>query len=105
MLVPASLLMETAMKLDCQGIMNKPSNITDVNWLHGIARNWSGFVMRNSPIAQNSLQNGIQVRFVDGVIRHIVRQEQSGAYLHIFLDGQALEGALVGYPNKFEVVK
>ena len=78
-------------------------NLSDQNWTLGVAKNWAGFFVKNTDDNKKNLSIGKKVRFANGSIRNIVKQESSGEYLNIFLDGQPLDGMLVGYPKEIKI--
>ena len=84
-------------------IANTTYKLTDHNWLNGVARNWAGFFISYTAQDQNNLKPGKKIKFADSSIRTIVKREIAGAYLHITVDGKPLDGAVVGYPNEFEI--
>jgi hypothetical protein len=82
---------------------NISHDLTDRNWVNGVARDWAGFFVRSSIPNRERLIRGKKIHFADGQVRTIIRQEDGGSFLNIFLDGQPLDGNIVGYPHKFEV--
>jgi hypothetical protein len=78
-------------------------DLTDQNWINGVAIKWAGFFVRNTVPNRYKLTRGKKIQFADGQIRTITRQEDGGAYLNIFLDGLPLDGNIVGFPHKIEV--
>jgi hypothetical protein len=101
-LIPQDMLLEATEKLDCHAL--KPLNISDLNWSHGVARNWSGLVLAASADAK-VLQSGKSIRFANGEVRSINRVESAGKFMNVFLEGMPLNGNLIGYPNKLEVIE
>lgn len=81
------------------------ADISDANWSHGVAKGWAGFVVINLPANKLRLTIGRKIRFANGEIRVIISQNKSGMYLNVVVDGMPLDGKLVGYPNKFEVIE
>lgn len=80
-------------------------NLTDRNWNGGVAVRWAGFFVDSTSANLAELTSGKKIRFADGSERTIVWQKQNGSYLYIGVSGLPLDGARVGYPNKFEVQK
>lgn len=74
-------------------------DLTDANWDHGIARTVPGFFVTTTKENLKQFQVGRRVRFSDGEARTIMRADQSGKYLNIYVDGTPLRGDLVGFPN------
>ena len=79
-------------------------DLTDQGWINGVARSWAGFFVSNTVANRNNLTQGKKIRFADGQIREVVRQDENGAYLNIVLDGAPLDGNLVGFPHQFRVL-
>lgn len=100
--IPQKMLLAATEKLDCQAL--KPLNVSDSNWNHGVARNWSGLVLAASADF-GLLQSGKAIRFANGEVRHINRVEAVEKYINVFMDGMPLDGNLIGYPNKFKVIE
>ena len=84
---------------------NTPYNLTDNNWINGVAIRWAGFFVSASQQNQAEFSPGGEISFADGSVRIINKVEISGIYLNIYLDGQPLNGAVVGYPNTFKVTQ
>ena len=82
-----------------------PFNLTDRNWINGVARDWAGFFVPNNFQNAREFTAGKSIRFSDGQVRTITRQEDGGPYLNIFLSGPPLDGNIVGFPKKFEIQK
>ncbi len=78
-------------------------NLTDQNWVNGVARNWAGFFVRNTMKNRNSLTPGKAIKFAGDHSRSITRQEDGGYFLNIFLNGNPLDGNILGFPHKFEI--
>jgi len=105
MTVPSSYVFAAAQQLDCTSFLNTPLKLTDVNWNKGVALNWPGIVVVNSNYHRYSLIQNDFIKFPDGSTRKIIRKEANGMYLNVFLNGDLLNPEIVGYPNKFEVLK
>ncbi|MBH2018865.1 MAG: hypothetical protein I8H91_04750 [Burkholderiales bacterium] len=82
-----------------------PYNLTDNNWVNGVGINTTCFFINNSRENFNYYQVGKLIKFSTGDTRQIIRVEQTGAYLNIYVNGQPLDGEKVGFPNKIEIVK
>jgi len=76
-----------------------PANMTDGTWLNGVARNWAGYFVLDTPINRNLFSPGRIVRLGDSKIRTVIRQEAANGYLNVFLTGKNLDGGAVGYPR------
>jgi anaerobic magnesium-protoporphyrin IX monomethyl ester cyclase len=83
---------------------DSPLDHTDENWLNGVARSWAtAFFVANSTYARKELVVGAKITFADGTARKIVNTKEDGSSLMVFLDGAPLDGAIVGYPQKFTI--
>ena len=87
-------------------ILLRPVSITDPNWIGGIARAWGpAFVVRMDEKFGKQLTVGRQVMFSDGSIRSITEISiEPGDLLIVHVDGALLDGELVGFPNKVELL-
>lgn len=86
-------------------VANSPFDLTDTNWLNGVAKDWAtAFFVSNTPENISKFTIGKKVKFENGLIRSILKQEPSGGYLNVFLDGPPLDGVVVGYPHKLQVI-
>ena len=82
-----------------------PIEHTDENWINGVARSWAtAFFVVNSANARRKLAIGEKIALADGTVRKIVRTEEKGDSMIVFLDGTSLDGRVVGYPTKFSVL-
>ena len=52
--------------------------ITDNNWIHGIARRWTGFFVLNTQKFIDEYKPGKIVQFVNGESREIIQADPSG---------------------------
>jgi len=75
-------------------------SLTDITWEKGIAKNWSGFFITDNPSNRGVYVPGRILRFHNGEIRTVIKQEIRNGYVNVFLDGEILNGNIVGYPNK-----
>jgi hypothetical protein len=76
-----------------------PYNLTDQTWINGVARNWAGFFLPDTPSNRGIFVTGRILRFDDGHIRTIIKQETANGFLNIFLNGPVMDGNMVGYPH------
>jgi hypothetical protein len=83
---------------------NTPFNLTDSNWVKGVANFDTAFFVLNSPSNSSNLRVGSRLVFSNGESRQIQRIESAGQYLNIFLDGEKLTPEVYGFPNKFKVI-
>jgi hypothetical protein len=81
-----------------------PFNLTDVNWVNGVARSWAGVFVEASPNNEEFFKVGRSIRFRDGDVRQIKRTMRYQKFLNLYFDGTPLNGSVVGYPHQFEVV-
>jgi anaerobic magnesium-protoporphyrin IX monomethyl ester cyclase len=87
-----------------QSNVNCPVGHTDENWVNGIARSWAAaFFVVNTNRARRELAVGGKITFIDGTVREIINTKETADSLIIFLDGEPLDGTIVGYPHKFTV--
>ncbi|MFZ2405144.1 MAG: acyltransferase, partial [Methylobacter sp.] len=82
-----------------------PYNLTDDNWISGVGRKVSGFIVGNSRENMDYYQVGKFVKFANGDTRQIIRVDQSDQYLTVDVNGEPLDGEQVGFPNKIEILK
>jgi hypothetical protein len=85
-------------------IIEPNQDLTNVNWVHGIARNWTGFLVPNRQKFADEYKAGRIVKFANGLTREITRVEPNGLYLNIYLNGGLLDHKEVGEPTKFVVM-
>ena len=78
---------------------------TDEKWDHGILRASAGFFVRNILKNQNRFAPGNLVQLGNGEKRKILRQEQNGIYLNIYLEGAPLSYSIVGSPSEYSVIE
>jgi anaerobic magnesium-protoporphyrin IX monomethyl ester cyclase len=87
-----------------QNPVDCPTEHTDENWLNGVARSWAtAFFVANTTRVKKEMAVGNKITFADGTARRIVNTKEDGTSLIIFLSGDPLDGAVVGYPRKFTV--
>ena len=78
---------------------------SDEKWDHGILRASAGFFVRNILKNQNRFAPGNLVQLGNGEKRKILRQEQNGIYLNIYLEGAPLSYSIVGSPSEYSVIE
>ncbi|WP_041642848.1 hypothetical protein [Azoarcus olearius] len=81
-----------------------PFDLTDATWIQGVARNWPGFFVADVPEARALFVPGTILRFADGQLRVVQRQEVANGYLNVFVTGAILDGGSVGFPHKVAVL-
>jgi hypothetical protein len=74
-------------------------DLTDKNWVGGIARNWAGFFVKNSAKSREIYKRGQTLRFADGQFRTVTSVTTSESYINVFLEGPPLDGSTVGHPK------
>ncbi|MBJ2289909.1 hypothetical protein JFT44_08120 [Pseudomonas sp. MF5691] len=82
-----------------------PFNLTDGNWLDGIFRFNAAFFVENNFVNRQSLKVGDNLLLGGSGKREILRIDYSAEYISVFLDGEPLNPALDGYPNKVLIYK
>lgn len=81
-----------------------PFDLTDATWVQGVARKWPGFFVADVPEARAMFVPGSIVRFADGQMRVVQRQDVANGYLNVFVTGTTLNGAAVGFPHRVVVL-
>jgi len=79
-------------------------NLTDGNWTNGISNNHAGFFVYNSTENRTKYKVGRRIKFVSGEMRSIQSTTESLDYLNVFLSGEPMDGNVIGYPNKIEII-
>lgn len=102
--VPVDYVINAISHLDCTGVWDD-FFITDDNWGRGVGKNSAAFFLPNRPAFVSLLAVAKKVRFTNGEIREIIRVDQTGIYLNVFLEGQPLDANKVGLPIKIEVIE
>jgi hypothetical protein len=89
---------------DADGYICSPFNHTDENWLNGVAKSWAAaFFIGDSDSAKRALTVGRRVIFKYGIYRKIIRTMVNDKSLIVYLDGNPLDGNVMGYPEEFSV--
>lgn len=90
--------------LEITEVYYKAQNHSDENWTKGIANKWAAaFFVKASDKARVDLAVGKKLTFSDGSKRTVIKQQENNDSLTIFLDGSALDGNKVGYPEEIIV--
>jgi anaerobic magnesium-protoporphyrin IX monomethyl ester cyclase len=77
---------------------------TDDNWLNGVAKSWAAAILVEVSVKANrDLMVGNRLTFADGDTRTITDIREEGSSLIVFLDGDPMDGAMVGYPHTFTI--
>nr|WP_262383400.1 acyltransferase [Pseudomonas sp. WS 5412] len=79
-------------------------NLTDVNWVNGFSRSVAGFFVENKRANLEAYKVGALVRFSNGEVRKVSAVLKAGPYLHVYLEGEAMDGESLGYPEKIQIV-
>ena len=88
----------------CEWVANACDFTDGETWVNGVGKSWAAaFVVFNSFHARKELTIGKNITFADGATRTIMSTRDDGDTLVTFLDGDPLDGTVVGYPNKFTV--
>ncbi|CAI8986201.1 Bacterial membrane protein YfhO [Pseudomonas chlororaphis] len=80
-------------------------NLTDQNFLKGVARSWPGFFVEDTAENRNMLTLGSILKLSDGSYRTITDPIIANGFLNIYLSGATLDGEAVGYPKPIKVIK
>lgn len=87
-----------------QGTGAPAFNLTDQTWVRGVARNWAGFFLADTPVHRKLFEPGRIIRLANGHLRIVIRQEIASGYLNVFVDGPTMDGNAVGYPLEIDVI-
>jgi len=75
------------------------------NWTNGVAKDWGPAVLlKLAQSKQQGLHENRKLRFADGTVRTISKVEERGDLAIVYVDGDYLDGILVGFPRKIEVL-
>ncbi|MCW3149114.1 glycoside hydrolase family 5 protein [Stutzerimonas stutzeri] len=80
------------------------NNFTNTDWLNGVWRKSPGFSIPATTGNKGAFIVGASVKLADGQQRKIKTVQVVGSNMSVFLDGVAVNGSVVGYPNKLTVV-
>ena len=86
-----------------------PSSLIDENWTHGVGNFEPVFLLPRAQTgvlgyASNELLPGQQIRFLNGDVREVTKIDLQEQFLRVYYSGEKLDGSLVGYPNKIEIL-
>ena len=81
------------------------SDVTNDEWLNGVARGWDSVILFDyKPITLDELKVGTTIQLVNGEKRKIVEVKNPDKYsILAFVDGDPLDGSVVGWPNLITV--
>ncbi|EKM93840.1 hypothetical protein C211_18284 [Stutzerimonas degradans] len=80
------------------------NNFTNTDWLNGVWRKSAGFSIPATSASKSAFIVGATVKLADGQLRKVKTVQVVGSNMSIFLDGAAVNGSVVGYPNKLTAV-
>lgn len=80
------------------------NNFTNTDWLNGVWRKSAGFSIPATSASKSAFIVGATVKLADGQLRKVKTVQVAGSNMSVFLDGAAVNGSAVGYPNKLTAV-
>ncbi len=80
------------------------NSFTNTDWLNGVYRTSPGFSIQASSANIAAFKAGASVRLADGQVRKVLRAQQVGSNMSVFLEGAAINGSTVGYPKTVSVI-
>lgn len=73
---------------------------TNTDWLNGVWRKSPGFSIPANDANKAAFKVGASVKLADGQVRKVTQAQVVGANMSVYLDGAAVNGSVVGAPNK-----
>lgn len=73
---------------------------TNTDWLNGVWRKSPGFSIPASDANKAAFKVGASAKLADGQIRKVTQVQVVGANMSVYLEGAAVNGSVVGAPNK-----
>ena len=73
---------------------------TNNDWLNGVWRKSPGFSIPASAANKAAFKVGATAKLADGQVRKITQVQVVGANMSVYLEGAAVNGSVVGAPNK-----
>lgn len=70
----------------------------------GVGKKWAGFFVKFTPALEKEFLVGRELEFADGSTRKVIRQDHTGEFLNIYVDGAILDGNIVGYPKPIKAI-
>ena len=80
------------------------NSFTNTDWLNGMYRASAGFSIQATSANLSAFKTGVSVKLADGQVRKVLRTQQVGNNMSVFLDGATINGATLGYPKTVSVV-
>lgn len=80
-----------------------PYNLSDANWMNGIARNWPGFFVEDTGSNRELLVRGKVLKLNDGTYRSVDRQIIANGYLNILTEAPLINMGN-GFPEKIKII-
>ncbi len=79
------------------------NNFTNTDWLNGVWRKSAGFSIPATDANKSAFKVGVSVKLADGQVRKVTVVQVVGSNMSVFLDGVAVNGSVVGAPNKLSL--
>ena len=96
----ASAATATVSGISYSALINK---FTNTQWQNGSWRKSAGVSIRATEANKAAFKVGGYAKTADGQVRKITSVKVVGADLSVFMEGSALNGTAIGYPNKLSV--
>jgi len=82
----------------------KINAFTNTDWLNGVFRQKPGFSIAATEANKAAFKVGASVKLADGQVRKITVAQVVGSNMSVFVDGAAVDGAVVGAPKSLSVL-
>ena len=76
---------------------------TNTDWLNGVWRKSPGFSIPASAANKAAFKVGASAKLADGQVRKVTQVQVVGANMSVYLEGAAVNGSVVGAPNKLSL--
>jgi len=76
---------------------------TNTDWLNGVWRKSPGFSIPASAANKAAFKVGATAKLADGQVRKVTQVQVVGANMSVYLEGAAVNGSVVGAPNKLSL--
>lgn len=80
-------------------------NWTDSDWLNGVHQTQARFFVGNTVGNREGFVTGAKVKFANDDVRVVKESFVTGAYLTVVLEGTPIDGNVVGYPSKLQLIR